>query len=400
VSDLHTVAHALAQVLRGQIPAGLGDETFPEAPMMLVFDTRNRPSDRGTLPAFTGSIGGDIVKRICCALGGDSSPSLDVARLGDEPHQYRPKTPTALLRGGGLTGYVYTRRGGFIDLGHVRDYIDYTRWFSTYFSDRGTQELVVNASSFLFSESGDIHLVKKPLPQRPAPVTAALVGARLAYDRALWHEIVSYFNKEKFSSFAPEDNFSNAVGVLAGFEAVLTQIEFNEAADRALLKVLDALGYVGKETTEAATDFVEDHWWKPEGFLGGFMPPAKRRNFAAFSPVTPWLVTDIKVDGKTAADEPLLAALARPIAASIVMPTQIEGVALDGLAELVIANVHPTASEPDAKEVGAQLQKLLPSLDAFKPGPTQGQIRTKDFPAIVEAIRTEEVSQHTNADLP
>jgi len=88
------------------------------------------------------------------------------------------------------------------------------------------------------------------LPRVKGRVQAAIVGAKLAYERAIWHEMVTYFPprnplalNQHYSSFAPEDNFSNAVGVLAGYRAVLTPtVDFNTAADQAILTVLEDLG--------------------------------------------------------------------------------------------------------------------------------------------------------------
>ena len=154
------------------------------------FDTRGKPNDDAPTRFFIDSeIRLDVVQRICCALGGSTSPSLSVSELASQPHQYRGKaTEGALgsLPGGGKAGYVYTRHGGFIDLGHVRDYIDYTRFFAArYLGAPLTGRGEANELSKLFSEKGDIHLIVAPRAKKPSAIQAVIVGAKLAYERHL-----------------------------------------------------------------------------------------------------------------------------------------------------------------------------------------------------------------------
>lgn len=326
------------------------------------------------LPFIEAEVGVNVLARVCCALG--TSGSLEFGEVGF--HEYRRGSTDATLADrldarGGPTGYLYTRRGGFIDLGHVRDNIDYTRFFAARYYNAPLSGRTGNVSKVI-EEGGDIHLEIAPRTGRPGSALAAAMGAKLAYEHAIWHEIVTYFAPtgtftfdEQFSSFAPEDNFSNAVGVLAGYRALLTpDTPFDLAARQALHKILARLGPVHrKEETQAAIDFVEDHWWT----AGGLRPPAKRRNFDAFSPVRPWLVTDIVIAGKETEGDELRETLARPKPASIHLPAQHDGQPLDSLAHLEMKNVHPL------------LRALVPSLTTIK---------GSDLPAVVAAIRAEE----------
>ena len=335
------------------------------------------------LPFIEADVGTDVLSRVCCALGAHGS--IDFPDVG--VHRYRRGHPGAGLleregENGGRHGFIYTRHGGFIDLGHARDNIDYARFFAArYYNAPSTGR--TGALSFVFNEGADIHLEIPPRSGRPAPELAAAMGARLAYERALWHEIVSFFATpnpvldERFSSFAPEDLFSNAVGVLAGYQAILTpDVPFDRAAEQALHRIIARLGPVHrKEETDAVIALVKGHWW-----TAGAPPPAKRRNFDAFSPVRPWLVTDIVIDGKETEGDALRASLARPKPASILIPAEHAGRPLDSLAHF------------EFKNLPSGLAALVPSLPI---------IRSSDLPTVVDAVRAEARSIHGNdVDLP
>lgn len=360
--------------LLGWLASSTGDAAKAEEAFEFRFEPPAKVPVGAALPFIEAEVGVDVLGRVCCALG--TSGSLEFGEVGF--HAYRPTFTDATLADrldtrGGSTGYLYTRRGGFLDLGHVRDNIDYTRFFAARYYNAPSSGRTGNMSKVLV-EGGDVHLEILPRTGRPASALAAAMGAKLAYERAIWHEIVTYFPPtatltfdERFSSFAPEDNFSNAVGVLAGYRALLTpDTPFDVAAQQALHRILARLGPVHRKAdTQAAIDFVEDHWWTS----GGLTPPAKRRNFDAFSPVRPWLVTDIVIPGKEDEGDELRETLARPKPASIHLPVQHDGQPLDGFAHLEIKNVHPS------------LRALVPSLTIIK---------GSDLPTVVAAIRAEE----------
>jgi hypothetical protein len=394
MNDLRAAAAGLAAFLRGQTP---GRTDGPDATVgpQLVFDTQGRTNDRARLAGFAGPSGVDIVTRFCCALGGSTSPVIDLAELSAQnTHEYRPKANEGAigqLPGGGLNGFVYTGHGGFVDIGHVRDNIDYARYFAIRYDTHWRGDTVR-----LFAEAGEIHIVVSAHPQRPTAVLAALVGARLAYERALWHEVASYFDNrlvrnEQFSAFSPEDNFSNAVGVLAGFNAMLTADKsFNQAADQALAEVLRLLAPVGKDTGEAALEFVADHWWKSSLFGAGPTPDALRRNVDAMFPVQPWLVTEVDLGGTTDGI-PSLRSLGRPAAASISFPTRHDGLVLDNLAQLEVRGIESTSADPRTAALALKLAELAPRLRTFGSDPQRrGRITRADIPVILAAIRAQE----------
>lgn len=297
------------------------------------------------------------VSRICCTLGGSTSPSLDPATLWQQPHQFREAASSSMLPGGGATGYVYTRHGGFIDLGHARDFIDFTRYFAQSYRDAAT--LAVHADGFsLFNEGADVVLLAERANPSPDYAMCALIGAKLAFEYSVWHEILSYFPQpgsldQKYSAFAPDDLFSNAVGVLAGFKALFNPtVAFDVAADSALKDILELLVPAPKETTEVATQYVKDRWWKQSfSSLNPFSEVA-RRSFLQPGAIKPWLVTDLAISGRESQAAELARVIGKPQAASIAIPTHYNGIFLEGRARLVfrnppqeIKNLVPTISE-------------------------------------------------------
>lgn len=356
------------------LASGTGDTAKGGESLEFRFEPPATVPEGSAMPFIESEIGLDVLGRACCALG-TSSP-LEFGAIGF--HKYRRKTSDSTMMDrlgeeGGKHGYVYTRHGGFIDLGHVRDYIDYTRFFAARYYNAPSSGRT-GIFSKVFDEEGEVHFVIAPRTEKPTSALAAAMGAKIAYERAIWHEIITYFPptggialNEQFSSFAPEDNFSNAVGVLAGYRALLTpDTLFDVAAQQALHKILAQLGPAHRlEDTEAAIEFVKGHWW----IASGTTPPAKRRNFDAFSPVRPWLVTDIVIAGKEAEGDELRATLARAKPARIHLPVQHAGQLLESLAHLEMTNVHPS------------LRALVPSLTT---------IRGSDLPTVVAAIRAEE----------
>lgn len=283
--------------------------------------------------------------RYCCAMGQPlphrAAPlALDAAVLWANPHRFRRHEETGILErvndNGGTIGYVYTRHGGFIDLGHTRDFIDHTRYFAQmYLNVAGNP--VHRGSMSLFNENADIFLEAELLSPKPDLAISALIGAKLAFEYSVWHEINTYFTSEKYSSHAPEDLFSNALGVVIGFRALMKpKMEFDAAAHLVLKEVLEQLGMQSKAITEAAIEYVKDRWWAL--VVGERFPVARRRNFLTSGPIKPWLVTDLVIPGKETQAADLERALGRPQAASIPIPALHNGVFLERRGRLAFKN--------------------------------------------------------------
>jgi hypothetical protein len=289
--------------------------------------------------------------RLCCAMGQRlpqrTSLSLDPTTLWNKPHTFRaragntiamfPDPHAGLSDDGGTIGFVYTRHGGFIDLGHARDLIDYTIYFASMYrnatTDGGDIKLFYTGTTEA-NKTAYVYLSVEKVAPPPNFAVCALIGAKLAFELSLWHEIESYFTLEKYSSFAPEDLFSNAVGVLAGFRALVYPVgSFDSSADSALKNLLQLLGAVDIATTTAATQYVEDHWWKSPGIT-------LKRNFLARGAIKPWLVTDLAISGRELQAAELAKAIGKPKAASITIPTIHQEIFLQRRVRLVLRELH------------------------------------------------------------
>lgn len=309
----------LARLIAGQSPTALDALAFelPDPLPSINWETAENP------------IGTSPLTRACCALGLNDATSID--NLRKEPHQYRKAGGgIAAVEGGGGTGFVYTRRGGLIDIGHARDVADSMRCFAVTFRNppHSGIERVVPSELTELSLSGSMRLRVHPRSGAPDLGTAALVGAALAYSRALWHEIASWFSTlQRYSAFSPEDNFSNALGALVGFRAFLSTrkgnlpVDYDKAVDEHLFGLLRELGAVDQEVTEDVIDYIDGFWWTD----WSAPHPTPRKNLNAVGKITPWLITDVAVPGKTTAGAELRKKLGRPKPATIELPTRAGG---------------------------------------------------------------------------
>jgi len=86
---------------------------------------------------------------------------------------------------------------------------------------------------------------------------------------SLWHEISTWFGAsyvplvpEKFSSFSPEDMYSNLMGVHMGMRAIKSNLDYNEAMTQELNNMLDSLESVNTEAeTFEAMLKVNEVWY-------------------------------------------------------------------------------------------------------------------------------------------
>ncbi len=232
--------------------------------------------------------------RTCCAFGANLKVSIipvyrytmltSIELLG--PHKY--------LGGyGENNGILYTRRGGFIDIGHLRDLIDWTAYL--YNLEKKSQEkgeVFINLGFEAGEKSLDIRI-----PSSENEENLITLAGRIAYDISIWHEITSWFGasdvplvSEKFSSFSIEDAYSNLLGINIATEAIKSELPYDQAVTEAIKKTLIDLEAVSsKEESCQAMDAVREIWWTRKKHL----PNNKimlRREVGAYSPLTPWLV--------------------------------------------------------------------------------------------------------------
>ncbi len=213
--------------------------------------------------------------RPCCALAEDMAINLASTHVpvvlggvlpahGIGHHSY--------LRAGSNTennGFVYTRRGGFIDLGHTRDNAD----IAAYLSLRLRPMLRRGEGVIDFGPKGADRRIRvtRAVPEAELARTSDLLAVRIAFQMSIWTELVQYYGLTKFagaeevySSFTPDDLYSNLLGAHLGITALESDVPYDHAMDVALHTTLDSLGVVSKAETRRTLDRLAGSWWSPD----------------------------------------------------------------------------------------------------------------------------------------
>lgn len=241
--------------------------------------------------------------RTCCAFGSDLKiwiiPGLkysditSVENLG--PHHYLGNSNEG-------NGILYSRRGGFIDMGHLRDQADWTAYlYSQILISQHNGEVILH-----LGHEGGLKTLKLHVPPDLDESDAVLLAARIAYNISIWHEIASWFGcssvplvSEKFSSFSIEDTYSNLLGTTLGMKAIKSNLPYEKAMSMFIKQTLDTLGVVtnGNETY-MAMEAVRNIWWTRDKALPNWKMLLDRQ-IDVYSCQMPWLVPGWG-DGKAA----------------------------------------------------------------------------------------------------
>jgi hypothetical protein len=302
-------------------------------------------------------------------------------------------------------GHVYTARGGFVDLGHVRDLADTARFLAI-------QALHLQRAGGEFdlaevgeaNEGGVRHLIIRPVGDRFQNVAlAALIGARAAYDLSIWHEIVTWSKGGSFnvrhSSFSPEDNFSNLTGALVGAAAMFKRGQLYDASvDEILVDWLKHLGAVSADRSRDAIDAVTGLWFQAFNDMSGAAGSPQsnrmllRRHMIPAPAVVPWLVTDLHgltfnipdPVGGPGQDVTIDFTLGTPKPRPVALP--VPDVLIDGLSLL---DYYGIVIDVDQSQVPASLLSGASS-----------PITSIDLLKIVVNVRNEVLQEFHNGDLP
>ena len=280
--------------------------------------------------AYPGSL------RPCCAFGLDLRVKLDAVPLpGVEignilgpdsvgPHRYNNGFLSLEIsdpRGyvdDESNGLVYTCRGGFVDLAHVRDNADNTLGLA-----EATARLMDTGGVIEVPPQGAAMRVRlRAVPpewiERHGRVRLAVVLSQwLAYQLSIWHEIATWYGfasmaewPEKISAFSPEDLYSNQLGIrLAG--AIIrgrgagSDVEYNLNMDAWIAQMLKRLRVVPLADAQAAARAVDGAWWDSERRIPDWML-VKRRRFDSGPLLAPWTL-EVASPGTKGAVAPIAA---------------------------------------------------------------------------------------------
>ncbi|OAT50410.1 DUF4056 domain-containing protein [Providencia heimbachae] len=238
--------------------------------------------------------------RACCAFGYDLQAQLwgipvpfytidnivEADKLGEHHYNDSFFGATAALMGisDEKVGLLYTDKGGFIDISHVRDTADYTLYLFSQIYPRLGQEWSLSLSDELTSRK--IYFTAFTPPQSPAQryTLSAYLAAKLAFQLAAWHEIAQWYGyqsvpgfSESISAFSPEDLYSNLLGARLSLTLILhgraqSLSVFSQSMAEILPLALHELGEANKEKTRKMFDDIDGLWWNsyqrvPEKFL-------------------------------------------------------------------------------------------------------------------------------------
>jgi hypothetical protein len=190
-------------------------------------------------------------------------------------------------------GIIYTRKGGFIDLAHLRDQADWTAYLYYIIS---THKGISNFEMKLGHEGGAKTLTLN-IPQSLSDENSMILAGRIAYDLSVWHEIATWFGAnsipfvpERYSSFSVEDDYSNLLGATLGIKALESNLPFEKAMTKLLDEKLFELERVDSiSQTYAAMERVLNEWWTRDYKF----PQANvtlKRNYSSYSCANPLIV--------------------------------------------------------------------------------------------------------------
>lgn len=240
--------------------------------------------------------------RTCCSFGVDVKMiGIPFLRYNDitgrdliGPHKYLGSK----LEGNGI---IYTHRGGFVDIGHLRDQADWTAF---------VYDLIVKNRSqgepFLIHKlgyEGGPKILKIALPKYLTDEDFMIIAGRVAYDLSVWHEIGTWNGTslipmlpERYSAFSIEDGYSNLLGIRLGIEALKSDLPFEEAMTQLIAEQLDFLKALPeKSDTYNAMMSVEGDWWSNRISLPN-TKVIKKRQFNLYPCIEPSLLPTFQMD--------------------------------------------------------------------------------------------------------
>jgi hypothetical protein len=207
----------------------------------------------------------NVPSRPCCIL----APEIPLA-----PNIANPAS-LGIHRGASeVNGLIYTGRGGFIDLGHLREECDLTEFVWTRLQGAG------GAPTTIPTVQGEATIT------RPVPRDRWLTVARaIAFDDGLGHEIFTYDLKGTpgghNSAFSPDDLCSNFVGTVVARQAIGAGGRFDAQVTAKLKGILTALGAQTPSETRKAFDLINGRWVAFSGPASVLQNDyLKRRNFS------------------------------------------------------------------------------------------------------------------------
>lgn len=341
--------------------------------------------------------------RPCCVFGNDVAVSvgsipvpgyevrnvLGVDDLGTHTYNNGTLSLQRPEEGRGIvtdeaSGILYTCRGGFIDIAHVRDNADRT----FYLAARIARLPATGGTIPLVDEGGERRAVVRPLDPnlvRKYGIREVIIGVAefLDFQASIWHEIATWYRwsstafSEQPSAFSPEDLYSNLLGLKIAGEIVrrhagTTEEDYDRNVTAILRDALTKLGALPADGSRFAFQYVDGIWWDstkrvPDNQL------VRHRNFDVGPKIYPWKLVDAQSSTSLIAKgeeyEKVCGGDWTPLGLEV--PEALHGVPYRQMATLEI--------RPD--------EILLEN--GFKAPKTGSTVTQEDFPALIDAIARE-----------
>jgi len=336
--------------------------------------------------------------RPCCAFGMDLKvavgqvpvPGVEIGNLADPegigPHRYdngylslHGKDPRGIVDNEN-NGLIYTCRGGFIDLAHVRDNADNTLSLAAAIARSLESGAVVEVPPQGAAMRVRLRPVTEAAIEKYGRVQLATVLAEwVAYQFSIWHEIATFYGyaslaqwPEKISAFSPEDLYSNQIGArLAGgvilAKGARSDVEYGLSMDAWIKRMLQRLDAVPLADSRAAMRAVDGAWWDSTKRIPDWTL-TKRRRFDTGPFLRPWRLEDARPGSKGAAKPLARCRKAEPLVLY----------ASDGFAGALFRNYATV--EFDVDDALVQAGFPLPHAESRR-------VTQEDFPMIIEKTR-------------
>ncbi|HCH51461.1 MAG TPA: DUF4056 domain-containing protein [Proteus sp.] len=182
------------------------------------------------------------------------------------------------------SGLIYSHKGGFIDIAHVRDTADYTYYLFTHIYPNLGKEWTLTLSDELAERKIHFKAFTPPEDKAQRYTLSAYLAARLGFRLAVWHEIAQWYGfrsvpgfSESISAFSPEDLYSNLMGARLALTLIVnghaTTLEhYNQSMQGIIPSALAQLEAQPRALTQQWFDVIDGQWWDsqqrvPEKFL-------------------------------------------------------------------------------------------------------------------------------------
>lgn len=181
-------------------------------------------------------------------------------------------------------GIIYTRRGGFIDLAHVRDTADNTLWLFSQIWPALGRATTIKMSDELGQRIIRLRQFSPPENTLARYNLSVSLAAYLAFQLAVWHEVAQWYGFESVpgypetaSAFSPEDLYSNLLGARMATDILnsggaSSLLQYQHSMTRMLPQTLAQLQAVSPQVTRFHFDMLDGIWWNshcrlPDKFL-------------------------------------------------------------------------------------------------------------------------------------